>query len=70
MQQLIKEKESIDCNCSNAVKKVEEIIVLHNKSLEKIAALEEEKSQLTTAMVGMDMEKHNLSELLKEKNNN
>ena len=33
----------------------------------KIAALEEEKSQLIAAIVGMDMEKHSLSELLKEK---
>ena len=42
-------------------------MVLHKKSLERIASLEEKKSQLTAVMVGMDMEKHNLSELLKEK---
>ena len=41
--------------------------MLHDKSQEKIAALEEEKSQLTTAMVTMDTEKHSLLELVKEK---
>ena len=67
LQQLRKDKESNDRNCSKALKKIKEFKVLHNKSQEKIAALEEEKSQLTAAMVSMDMERHSLSELVKEK---
>ena len=67
LQQLKKEKESNDRNCSNALKKVKELKMLHGKSQERVAALEEEKDQLTTAIVGMDMEKHSLSELVKEK---
>ena len=41
--------------------------MLHDKSQEKVAALEEEKSQLTAAMVSIDMERHSLSESMKEK---
>ena len=54
-------------NCSEALKKVEEFKILHDKSQERIIAMEEEKSQLTAAMITMDMEKHSLSELVKEK---
>ena len=61
------EKELNSCNCSEALKKVEELKVLYDKSLEKVVALEEEKNRLTAAMVGLDMEKHSLSELVKEK---
>ena len=52
LQKLIKEKELSDRNCSEAFKKIEELKILHNKSQEKIVALEEEKSQLTSIMVG------------------
>ena len=44
LQQLKGEKESIDRNYSEAVKKVKELMVLHNKSSKKISALEEEKN--------------------------
>ena len=67
VRQLKEEKELNNCNCSEVLQKFEELKVLHDKSLEKIAALEEEKSQLTAVMVGMDMEKHSLSKLVKEK---
>ena len=56
-----------DQNWSEAFKKVEEFIVLRNKSQDRVVALEKEISQLTTAMVGMDMEKHTISEKIKEK---
>ena len=61
------EKELNNRNCSEALKKVEELKMLHNKSQEKVTTLEEEKNQLIAAMVSIDLEKHNLSELLKEK---
>ena len=67
LQQLKEEKELDNRNCSEALKKVEEFKMLHDKSQERIATLEEEKSQLTATMVTMDMEKHSLSELVKEK---
>ena len=67
LQQLRKDKESNDRNCYKALKKVEELKMLHDKSQEKVAALEEEKSQLTAAMVSIDMDRHSLSESVKEK---
>ena len=56
-----------DRSCFEAFKKVEEFRLLHNKSQEKVEALEGEISQLKAAMVDMDMAKHSLSELVKEK---
>ena len=41
--------------------------MLHNKSQERVVALEKEISQLIVVMVNMDMEKHTLSEQVKEK---
>ena len=41
--------------------------MLYDKSQERVAALDEEKSQLTAAIVTMDIEKHSLLELVKEK---
>ena len=41
--------------------------MLYDKSQERVATLEEEKSQLTAAMVIMDIEKHSLSELVTKK---
>ena len=67
LQQLRKEKEMNDLICSEAFKKFEEFIVMHNKSQERVVALEKEIGQLTAAMVDMDMEKHTLSEQIKEK---
>ena len=67
LQQLKEEKELNNRNYSEALNKVEEFKMLHDKSQERVAALEEEKSQLTTAMVTMDTEKHSLLELVKEK---
>ena len=67
LQQLRKEKELNDRSYFKAFKKVEEFRVLRNKSQEKVIALEKEISQLTTVMVDMDMAKHSLLELVKEK---
>ena len=41
--------------------------MLRDKIQERVVALEKEIGQLTDVMVNMDMEKHSLSELVKEK---
>ena len=48
-------------------KKVEEFRVLYNKSQNRVNALEEEIVRLTSALVDIDMMKHNMSEQIKEK---
>ena len=67
LQQLRKEKEMNDRSCFEAFKKVEEFRLMHDKSQEKVIALEKEISQLTATRVNMDIQKHSLSELMKEK---
>ena len=56
-----------DRSCSEAFKKVEEFRVLRNKSQERVDALEKEIAKLTSAMVDIDLAKHEMSEQVKEK---
>ena len=56
-----------DCSCTEAFKKVKEFILLRNKSQERVKALEKEIAKLTSAVVDIDLVKHNLSEQVKEK---
>ena len=67
LQRLRKEKEMNDCSCTEAFKKVEEFILLRNKSQERVKALEKEIAKLTSPVVDIDLVKHNLSEQVKEK---
>ena len=62
-----KEKEMNDRSCSEAFKKVEEFRMLHNKSQERVDPLEKEIAKLTSALVDIDLAKHNMSEQVKEK---
>ena len=56
-----------DFSCSEAFKKVEEFRMLHNKSQERVDALEREIAKLTSALVDIDLAKHNMLEQVKEK---
>ena len=56
-----------DRSCSEAFKKVEEFRVLHKKSQERLDALEKEITRLTSAMVDIDLAKHEMLEQVKEK---
>ena len=70
LQRLRKEKEMNDRSCSEAFKKVEEFKTLHKKRQERVDALEREIAKLTSALVDIDLEKHNMSKQVKEKNKN
>ena len=56
-----------DFSCSEVFKKVEEFRMLHNKSQERVDALEREISKLTSALVDIDLVKDNMLEQVKEK---
>ena len=70
LQWLRKEKEMNERSCFEAFKKVEEFRVLRNKSQERVDALEKEITRLTSAMVDIDLAKHEMSEQGKEKEQN
>ena len=67
LQLLRKEKELNEQNYSEAIQKVEEFKVLYNKSQKRVNTLEEEIARLTSALVDIYMEKHNMSEQVVEK---